>query len=96
MRPLANQIESVPGRDVAHDLMAIEIEFAVLRLLFRVEVSRLVLSIVHPDHDAEKDRDDWHDREYSVVKLQGRDEGPGGFAPSPTSRSLCLEVRSAV
>jgi hypothetical protein len=55
---LANQIESIPGRDVAHHLMPIEIEFAVLRLMFRVKVPRLVLSVGHPDHDAEKDRDD--------------------------------------
>jgi len=47
--------------------MAVEIEFAVLRLMFRVEVPRLVLSVGHPDHDSEEDRDDRHAREYIVV-----------------------------
>ena len=67
LSPLSNQLEGILGRDVAHDLIAVEVEFALLRLMFGVEVPGLVLLVVHPDHDAEEDRDDGHTGQYSVV-----------------------------
>lgn len=70
--PLANQIKGVPRRDVANNLVPVEVELALLSLVLGVEVLRLVLLVVHPDHDAEEDGYDGHAREYSVV-------GPGGF-----------------
>ena len=57
LRPLPNQIEGVSRGDVAHDLIAVEVEFAVLRLMLGVEVPRLMLLVIHPDHDAEENRD---------------------------------------
>lgn len=41
-----------------------------LGLMLSMEVLRLVLLVLHPDHDAEEDGDDRHDGEYSVVRQQ--------------------------
>jgi len=38
-----------------------KLELSLLALMFRVKVPRLVFPIVHPDHDAEEDRNDRHE-----------------------------------
>ena len=51
--------------------MSVEVELAMLRLMLGVEMARLMLLVIHPDHDAEEDRDNGHGREYSVVLANG-------------------------
>jgi hypothetical protein len=60
---LADQTQRILRGDVPNELVALEVELAFQCLMFRMEVLRLVFPKVHPDHDAEEDRDDRHVRE---------------------------------
>jgi hypothetical protein len=58
-----DQAKCILRSDVPDKLVAVEVEFSFLSLVFRMEVFWFVFMKVHPDHGAEKDSDDRHARE---------------------------------
>jgi hypothetical protein len=86
--PLLNQAQCVPRRDVPDDLVTVDVELAFLSLMFRMEVLRFVFPKVHPDHDAEEDRDDGYVREYI-----GRDHHPHAHGQSRHRVEAGLQTR---
>jgi len=62
LRPLPDQGQRVLRGDVADDLVPVEVELPLLRLVLRVKMPRLVLLVLDPDDDAEEHRDDGLDR----------------------------------
>jgi len=64
-RPLPNEAERRLRGNVPNDHVAVEIELAVLTLMLRMEMRRLMLPVEHADNDPEEDSDNWHTVEYT-------------------------------
>jgi len=68
-RPVADEASRCTGADLTSQHVAGEQKRSLLTLLVRMEVSRLVLLVVHPDHDSEEGRDDRHKGVYRFALL---------------------------
>jgi hypothetical protein len=59
-RLLPDKAQRCLGADVAYHHPTGEIELASLALVLSVKVHWFVVTVEHPNHDSEEDRDRWH------------------------------------